>query len=396
MDDPIEVEAPDDSGSTTLRRYEYQVHIAAQGVLEMLAADGSVEHVTCEHIEDIVIARKGDHRCAAGDLLWDFQQVKTRDAVEPWTLTDVLAKGALKSLWRTYQSLQAVHLTYQLTVAVEGPLDLADEPLSALARGVGHENATCLSRVAKHLKKTDEDRDQVGDFLSRVRVRRLARREDVEAHNLRVMSSLGGPNATVALIESLYTEILRLTRNATQGRLGPQWPKLLALDLQPALLLDKRLTQASVHDIRQRLQRPDHILLGEVADLLLIEETQLVRKLRRGGASNDVIEDAQMMRAHADYHRLTEVARGMWPDEAVETDLDRRLLYLARRMKRAQNENPRPADAIFDSLQESLQNRPEEVDRRPLYARDGVLLMGRACAVSDQCKFDWGTARDAS
>ncbi|MYT68312.1 MULTISPECIES: dsDNA nuclease domain-containing protein [unclassified Streptomyces] len=394
MDDPIEVEAPDDSGSTTLRRYEYQVHVAAQGVLEMLAADGSVEHVTCEHIEDIVIARKGDIRCAPGDLLWDFQQVKTRDAVEPWTLTDVLAKGALKSLWRTYQSLQAVHLTYQLTVAVEGPLDLADEPLAALARGAGHDNATCLSRVTTHLKKPEQD--QVRDFLSRVRVRRLPRREDIEARNLRVMSGLGGPTATVGLIEALYTEILRLTRNATQGRLGPQWQRLLALDVQATLLMDKRITQATVSDVRQRLLRPDHILLGEVADLLVAEETQLVRKLRRGGASSEVIEDAQMMRAHADYHRLTEVARGAWPEDAVETDLDQRLVFLARRMKRAQNENPRPADAIFDSLQESLQTRPEEVDRHPLFARDGVLLMGRACAVSDQCKFDWGRARDAS
>lgn len=47
MVDPIEIEAPDDTGSPTFRRYEYQVHIAVQAVLEMLAG-GTVQHITCE------------------------------------------------------------------------------------------------------------------------------------------------------------------------------------------------------------------------------------------------------------------------------------------------------------------------------------------------------------
>ncbi|PWI04711.1 hypothetical protein DIZ27_43715 [Streptomyces sp. NWU339] len=59
MADPIETVAPDDSGSVTLRRYEYQVHVAAQAILEILA-DEPVRHVTCEHIEDIIVARSSE------------------------------------------------------------------------------------------------------------------------------------------------------------------------------------------------------------------------------------------------------------------------------------------------------------------------------------------------
>lgn len=125
MADPIEIEAPDDTGSGTVRRFEYQVHISVQPVLEMLAG-GMVSHVTCEHIEDIVVARKGDPRCI-DDVFWDFQQIKTRDAVEAWTLTDVLASKPLKSLWRTHGTVAGTGLTYQLTAGIEGHLDPADE-----------------------------------------------------------------------------------------------------------------------------------------------------------------------------------------------------------------------------------------------------------------------------
>ncbi|MCX4826365.1 DUF4297 domain-containing protein [Streptomyces sp. NBC_01142] len=83
MADPIETVAPDDSGSVMLRRYEYQVHVAAQAVLEMLA-DQRVDHVTCEHIEDVIVARTDDRAIAGGGLLWDFHQVKTRDTPVPW------------------------------------------------------------------------------------------------------------------------------------------------------------------------------------------------------------------------------------------------------------------------------------------------------------------------
>lgn len=393
MTDSIDIEAPDDTGSPTLRRYEYQVHVAVQAVLEMLAG-GTVEHVTCEHIEDVVVARRDDPRCAAGELIWDYQQIKTRDAVEPWTLTDVISKKPLKSLWRTHTAVRNTRQVYQLTAGVEGHLDPADEPVKALSRGRGGDLEACRKRVAAHLKVSDDN--QLSEFLGLVRVRSLVRRESIEAHNTRVLGDLG-PGLPMATIDALYTELLRRTREAMQGRPVARWTELLAIDNPPAAVLNKRVSAVVIADVRQRLTRPDHVLLQDLSQQLNSSETSLVRKLRQGAASRGVIQDAQMMRANADHHRLREAALGTWPDDpAVEGDLDQRLLFLARRVGRAHEENPRPANAIFDALQVELHNNPGAYDRAPLYAQDGVLLMGRACAVSDECRFDWGDARDAS
>ncbi|MFF7097987.1 dsDNA nuclease domain-containing protein [Streptomyces rubradiris] len=160
MADPIEIEAPDDSGSVTVQRFEYQIHISVQAVLEMLAG-GTVIHVTCEHIEDVTVARRGDPRCVDG-VFWDFQQIKTRDAVEPWTLTDVFKSGPLKSLWRTHGTVAGTGLTYQLTAGLEGHLDPADDAVVALSKGRGGDNAACRKRVATHLKVQE---DALADFL---------------------------------------------------------------------------------------------------------------------------------------------------------------------------------------------------------------------------------------
>ena len=393
MTDPIDIEAPDDTGSSTLRRYEYQVHVAVRAVLEMLAG-GTVEHVTCEHIEDIVVARRDDSRCAVGALFWDYQQIKTRDAIEPWTLTDVISKKPLNSLWRTHTAVRGTGQVYQLTAGVEGNLDPADAPVMALSRGLGGDVEACRKRVAAHLKVDDDD--QLSEFLGLVRIRSFVRRESIEAHNTRVLGDLG-PGLPMATIDALYTELLRRTREAMQGRPVARWTGLLAIDNPPAAVLNKRVSAAVIADVRQRLTRPDHVLLQDLSQQLNGSETSLVRKLRQGAASRGVIQDAQLMRANADHYRLREVALGTWPDDpAVEGDLDQRLLFLARRVGRAHEENPRPANAIFDALQVELQNNAGAHDRAPLYAQDGVLLMGRACAVSDACRFDWGDARDAS
>ncbi|ASY36470.1 hypothetical protein CAC01_31160 (plasmid) [Streptomyces sp. CLI2509] len=393
MADPIETEAPDDSGSVTLRRYEYQVHIAAQAVLEMLAG-GTVQHVTCEHIEDIVVARSGDPRCVDGGLFWDFQQIKTRDSVEPWSLKDVISKKPLKSLWRTHTAVRGNGLVYQLTAGIEGHLDPGDAPVTALSKGEGAQNVNCRKRVAAHLGVPQDD--ALDGFLGLVRIRPLARREDVEARNTRVLADLG-PGLPMSTIDALYNELLRRTREATQGRPPVRWTELLAVDSPPAAVLGKRITAAVIDDVRQRLTRPDHVLLEDLSEAIHGPETALVRKLRQGAASKEVIEEAKMLRAQADHYRLKEQALGTWPDSpSVETDLDQRLLLLARRIGRSHKEQPQPADAIFDTLQTALHDNPGAVDRHPLYAQDGVLLMGRACAVSDECRFNWGDARDAS
>ncbi|MET8420668.1 dsDNA nuclease domain-containing protein [Streptomyces sp. NPDC005098] len=273
-----ETVAPDDSGSVTLRRYEYQVHVVAQAVLEMLA-DEPVRHVTCEHIEDVIVVRSGEGQ-ASGGLFWEFQQIKARDVTTPWALRDVLAKGPLKSLWRTYGTVKGQGLSYRLTAALEGSLDPADPLVTALAYGGGAENERCLKRVTAHLKA---DVKEVSAFLGLVRIQELPKGEDIELRNVAFLHELS-PSLTGAEISGLYAELVHRAREAMQGRLDPRWAEEAGEQDLPTGLLGKRIWPSTVADIRQRLLRPDHVLLTDVSQRLSGAETAPVRKLRFGAA----------------------------------------------------------------------------------------------------------------
>lgn len=247
--DPIDAEAADDSGSVTLERYEYQVHVAVQSVLQMLAG-GPVRHVTCEHIEDIVVATTAQQG-GATEVLWDFQQIKTKDAPAPWTLAAVIKKGPLRSLWRTHLTVRSCGISYQLSAGIEGVLDPQDAVLLALSRGQGGGDEQCRKRVAEHL---GADEEEVASFLSLVRVRPLHRRVDLEQYNCRFLGSLN-PDLTVKEVNALYLELLRRTRDAMQGRLGFEH---IALVIEPepgARIRNKRIDAARIDDIRRRLCR---------------------------------------------------------------------------------------------------------------------------------------------
>ncbi|MEU9251979.1 dsDNA nuclease domain-containing protein [Streptomyces sp. NPDC048270] len=249
MADPIEVEAPDDTGSQTAKRYEYQTHVAVGVVLEMLAG-APVQHVTCEHIEDVTVARRGP---GAG-LLWDFQQVKTRDDPSPWRLADVLDKGPLESLWRTHQTLNDHSLTYQLTAALEGDISAKDPLLRLLARGEGAHDRGCLSRVAVRL---GADPEAVAVFLKLIRVRTLPRRGDIELRYAAALGELTRPDISQGALKALYSEIVGIVGRAMVGQHGPRWAEWLGLPEPVGWNRSKRIDHASLAPFRQRLERPD-------------------------------------------------------------------------------------------------------------------------------------------
>lgn len=277
MADPIETVAPDDSGSATLRGYEYQTHVAAQAVLEMLA-DEAVRHVTCEHIEDVIIARSEEQ--ASGGLFWEFQQIKMREATTPWAFRDVLAKRSLQSLWRTYGTLKDQGLSYRLTAAFEGFLDPADALVTALAHGEGADNEHCMERVTAHLKA---DANEVSAFLGLIRIQELPRNEDIEARNVAFLRELGSP-LTGAEINGLYAELVHRVRKAMQGRLDPRWTEQSKVQDLPTKLLGKRIGPSAVADIRQRLQLPDRMLWTGFSQPPGGVETAQISEMRSGTA----------------------------------------------------------------------------------------------------------------
>jgi len=68
MTDPHAIVTPDDSGSDTLARFQYQAHVTFPYCLKLATGDG-VTDVYAEHIEDIAV-RESD--------AWRFLQVKSR------------------------------------------------------------------------------------------------------------------------------------------------------------------------------------------------------------------------------------------------------------------------------------------------------------------------------
>ncbi|ROR46573.1 dsDNA nuclease domain-containing protein [Kitasatospora cineracea] len=389
MTDPADIPAPDDTGTITLRRFTYQEKIAARYVIAMLGDGGGVLNVTGEHIEDVTVAI--GHPSDPADVLWHFMQVKTKDDPAPWGLSDVIAKKSLKSLWRAYQAVRDCGFAYELISALEGHLDPADGALTALAQGAGGDHPDCLSRVSRHLGA--QDPDEVRGYLSLVRIKGLPRREHIDDKSLAGLMELA-PRVTTGEQRAVYLEVLSRVHEAMQGEAGPGWKEKLGVEHPGETVLRKRLTAASISDLAQRLRRPDHVLLAAYSDRLDAVETNLVRKLRRGGASPGLIHEAQFLRAQADEQRLNEIALGVWPENPrVEQDLDTRLKFTATPVvRRHQEREHRPADYIWDDLKHEIASTAGEVDRRPLYAKDPLLLMGRACAVSDQCHFGWGVA----
>ncbi|MFF6895996.1 dsDNA nuclease domain-containing protein [Streptomyces microflavus] len=251
--DPLETAALNGAGSVTLRGYEYQTHVAARAVLEMLA-DEAVRHVTCEHIEDVIIARAEEQ--AKDGLIWEFQQIKMRQAATPWAFRDVLANKPLQSLWRTYGTVKGQGLSYRLSAALEGLLDPADALVTALARGEGAGNEHCMERVTAHLKG---DAKEVSAFLGLIRIQELPTSEDIESRNVAFLHDLGSPLAGVE-INGLYAELVHRVRKAMQGRLDPQWIEQSTVQDLSSELLGKRIGPSAIADFRQRLQLPGRTL----------------------------------------------------------------------------------------------------------------------------------------
>ncbi|MFJ2833523.1 dsDNA nuclease domain-containing protein [Streptomyces sp. NPDC087263] len=251
MQDPGRLPAPDDTGSATEERFTYQAQATLRGVLEMLAGAGVV-HVTCEHFEDVLVARAGG-TVSDGVALWDFQQIKSREKHDSWTLSKVLRSKALASLLRTHRALwEHKDLPYLLTVGVEGPLS-SEADVRAVAQGRGSDSTKRLGRIAKYL---DADPTETAEFLRLVRIKELPDRYELERCNRDVLFALA-PHLRVGEVEVLRADLLNRVRLAMGGSLGPRWQALVTQPDVPEPVLRKRLTPQKLRDVALRLTRPD-------------------------------------------------------------------------------------------------------------------------------------------
>ncbi|GAA2679575.1 hypothetical protein GCM10009864_59840 [Streptomyces lunalinharesii] len=251
MQDPGHLPAPDDTGSATEERFAYQAQGGLRAVMEMLAG-GGVLHVTCEHFEDVLVART-DGTVPGGAALWDFQQIKSREGQKNWTLFGVLRSKALASLLRTHQVLREHQdLTYVLTVGVEGVLS-SDADVRAVAQGRGGDSAERLDRIARYL---GANAAETAGFLRLVRIEELPDRYELERRNRDALFDLA-PHLRVGEAEAMHADLLNRVRLAMGGRLGPHWQALVTRLNVPERVLRKRLTPQKLRDVALRLDRLD-------------------------------------------------------------------------------------------------------------------------------------------
>ncbi len=214
MTDPHAIVTPDDSGSDTLARFQYQAHVTFPYCLKLATGD-CVTDVYAEHIEDIAV-RESD--------AWRFLQVKSRKPERgQWTIGEVIKSGAIASLWRAYQAAgRSVVATYE--ICLEGTLR-KDDPLKALAEETELPDDT-LVRLADECGVAV---DEVFDFAGRLRVLELPELASIAAQNLRLMMKTA-PDVAAREIEKTYWSAIEVIETAmTADSLAGDWPAALFL-----------------------------------------------------------------------------------------------------------------------------------------------------------------------
>lgn len=257
MTDPSEFPAPDDTGTATITRYAFQASVALRFVLQMIGGS-DVLHVTCEHFEDVVVARTPTTASDPDLPHWEFMQVKSRESNEPWTMREISRSGALKSLLRTDRELrrhvaEGMPIDYRLTAVVEGGL----QPDEVDARGhfarAGNAESNDVIWLARQLG-TDEV--EIVDFLSRVHVARMPRRDLLERDNKDALQSLSS-RLTVGEVRELHEELSGMVWRAMRAQLAPDWQRLIIETSPAGTVLRKRLTPAKIAHVRLRLQQDE-------------------------------------------------------------------------------------------------------------------------------------------
>ncbi|MEY9938557.1 dsDNA nuclease domain-containing protein [Streptacidiphilus sp. MAP5-3] len=243
------VPAPDDTGAKTGERFEFQTQAALHAVLGMLCGN-DVAHVTCEHFEDFLTARRV-RGGQDGDLLWEFWQVKSRESGMPWGLGDLLGSKALKALWRTHQAVRGRGHSYLLVVGVEGQLK-ETEDVRLLASGQADQHQSVLDRVTGRLKASS---DEIAAFLRLVRVRALPSRGELRLRNESIFSERGS-HLQVQEVRSLFNRLEERIREAMRGHAGSSSPVDATEPAPGDGVLRRRLSADNLSDIWLALSNP--------------------------------------------------------------------------------------------------------------------------------------------
>jgi hypothetical protein len=377
---------PDDTGSQTFKRYRYQAEAAFMSCLD-LALVRSVVSITPERIEDLLI-EQADR--------WRFIQIKTRDpGLNAFTFADLLGDGgALRSVARTHNAIldfdDGREIRYEIWLELGAKTGNSIERL-LIQKRLGPDGEM-IEQCAKRLKV---DKAFAEAMLNRCYVLApLPPRDLIRDFNIRNLQRYN-PAVPVAVTEEIYKNVIDLVEKAMRAELlDDDFPHCVMKqdgvdEALAAKIAGKRLDAASVSEIFQPLEGGNSAVLEQITDPDQLAASELDRKLLAAGVAEESRRQAKVLRANAS-RRAYELSSGLSDPDAQFTDLDIRALTVANATAGVVTTTP-PGPAVFKSLLDQFLQNPATVDPKGILAQDGMLLLGRLCELSDQCRFGWGS-----
>jgi hypothetical protein len=382
--DPLELAAPDDTGSITFARYHYQALVAVPFCIDC-ACRGKVLSVVAEHIEDIAV------ETGSG---WRFIQVKTRDPeLGPWRLAYLLQKGgALHSLARSHRILKDTECT--LEVHLEGAV-AHDDDLRALYDDTSLGFEKCRQRLREGLPMSEEDLDT---FLPRLRIHpNLPSRHNIAQANIGYLADIAPSDLGYAQLKTIHDRLVDTISHAMTGPHTREYYPQSIVDPAscPSAIRThvdaKRLRPETLAPLLHPLTLQPRPLLSRIVDRDSSTPTALEQKLIAGGAPQEIVDDAKSLRANAAIRKIEILAAGTM--ESQLDSLDESLRIRANAAVASHANSPQPAANIWNALLDSLTRHAATLDPQRVFGQVPELLLGEICELSDRCLVDWGKAR---
>lgn len=380
-----EIPDPDDSGSDTYNRFRYQAEAAFTSCLD-LALIKTVLSITPERIDDLLI-EQADR--------WRFVQIKTRDPGRgAFTFADLLGeKGALRSVARTHKAVQDFddgrEIRYEVWLELGARSGNPIERL--LVQDWRGPDSDMVEQCAKRLKVEQPFAEAM---LNRCFVRApLPPRDLIRDSNIRNLQRYNS-TVPVATTEEVYDNVIDLVEKAMRAELlQDEFPQCI---MQPdgvdealaTKIAGKRLRADIVAEMFQPLAGGDAAVLEQITDPDQLAASELDRKLLAAGVAEESRHQAKVLRANAS-RRAYELNSGLSDPDTKFADLDVRALTVASATAGVATAAP-PGPEVFKALLDQLLASPGDVDPSGLLGQDGMLLFGRVCELSDQCRFGWG------
>ncbi|MEU5454399.1 dsDNA nuclease domain-containing protein [Streptomyces microflavus] len=381
------------TGIKTFARYRWQAKQAVRHWLTCLKPDGGPLAIICERLEDITIVHSDGIR---------FAQLKTRDRGS-WSAKSVCDKGhGVDSLVRTFKSVRetGLHERGLFELWLEGPMSELKETVDFFAKPATAPASIRTKIVNLGLAKTD-----LNYFLDRMIVLvQQPSRPHIDAVILREMAALW-PSRSISELEDVYTRLLDAASAAQAGDhpIG-QIRRFLAQCADASDLPDVPDDMDVYVLSRAKIMALTPPLTAESDDELFARmsagegSSMLELKMRRAGASREVLQQAQLLRAQAEVVRQMSIASRTDLGKDLD-DLREKVLTVARatatRAHLSGAMNPVAASRPADFISAELLSNPHilgQLDKADIFARDGIDVFGYLCQLSDECHFGWRVA----